>query len=241
MSRGIDYAGPYATCNRNLATGIRYGIIPQNDILEVWGEQSEPEYGDPCCPKCGNEAVAPADLPDQDDDGKDIDTDDDTWTRAEHECDDFACLSCRYVFGSESAYGDDPCSFTYEGDGIKAFSDSNGDVWITESPYYTRAQFCSPCAPGACYLESPCEDGEKAYCPPHSWFDEDEAPYPVFRVKDDSMVMAERRPCPICGARVTLQNETTADGRYIGTCGDAFTLEQWDSLYHPADDEEILS
>jgi hypothetical protein len=192
MGRGIDYSGPGAVCNRDLATGIRYGIIPQNSILEAWCEQSEPNYGDPHCPKCGNEAVAPADLPEQDDDGKDVDIDDDTWAHAEHECDDFACLSCRYVFGSESAYGDEPQCFTYEGDGIKAFSDSDGDVWITGSPYYTRAAFCSPCCPGACHLEDPCDEGERAYCLPFDWFDGGAAPYPVFRVADDTLVEPEK-------------------------------------------------
>jgi len=90
-SKGIDYSGVGATCNRDLETGIRYGIIPQNDILQAWADSSEPDYGELHCPKCGNNL----------DDGD-------------------------YL----------------------AASDSEGDVWVYRSPYYTRAQFCSPCAPG---------------------------------------------------------------------------------------------
>jgi ribosomal protein L37AE/L43A len=230
MGRGIDYAGPYSTLNRDIETGIRYGVIPQHAVLQVWVDGSEPDYGPATCPKCGNEAQAIGTY-------KGDDADD--WERAKHECEDWECESCKYVFGSESAYGEEPMNYSYDKDGIEAVSDSSGDIFVLKSPYYTRAAFCSPCCPGACHLEDPCDDGEKAYCLPHDWFGDDEAPYPVFRVKDDSMMMSEVRSCPICGERVRLQDTTTADGRYIGTCGDAFTLEQWDSLYKVADDEEV--
>ena len=33
--------------------------------------------------------------------------------------------------------------------------------------------------------------------------------------------------CPICGECVRLTGRYTANGRLIGTCGDAFTLRQW--------------
>lgn len=33
--------------------------------------------------------------------------------------------------------------------------------------------------------------------------------------------------CPICGEIVTI-NGKTKDGRLIGTCGDAFTIKQWE-------------
>ena len=179
MNTGIDYGMGQANIDRE--TGIRFGIIPQNEILQSWSDSSEPEYGEPHCPKCGNEAQKAGTC--TDDDAED-------WDHAEHECDDYECASCRYVFGSESAFGDEPLGFTYSGDGIEAFSDSSGDVWITKSPYYTRAAFCSPCAPGACYLTSPTEDGERAYCLPADWFDGEEAPYPIYRVSDDTLVSA---------------------------------------------------
>jgi ribosomal protein S27AE len=34
--------------------------------------------------------------------------------------------------------------------------------------------------------------------------------------------------CPVCGVLVKLQDHTK-DGRLVGTCGDAFTMNQWDA------------
>lgn len=55
---------------------------------------------------------------------------------------------------------------------------------------------------------------------------------PFTIVGDDILEIAEPtvKPeglCPICGERVRLQNEPTADGRRVGSCGDAFTTDQW--------------
>ena len=33
--------------------------------------------------------------------------------------------------------------------------------------------------------------------------------------------------CPVCGASVTLTGKTK-DGRFVGSCGDAFTQDRWD-------------
>jgi hypothetical protein len=41
---------------------------------------------------------------------------------------------------------------------------SDGDIFVIKSPFYTKCDFCSPCAPGAGYLTSTNEDGTKAYC-----------------------------------------------------------------------------
>jgi hypothetical protein len=62
------------------------------------------------------------------------------------------------------------------------------DAMILKSPYYTFAQFCSPCVPGAGNLDHPMENGVKTYCLDASWFENDRAPYPVFRVADDRLV-----------------------------------------------------
>lgn len=185
MSR-TDYAGiDYGLGQSNIdhETGIRYGVISQNCILQAWADSSEADYGEPHCPKCGN----PADDIDQ---APDLEDENHGWTIAEYECWDYCCTSCRYVFGPESAFGDEPLGFTYDADGIKAFSDSSGDVWVIKSPYYTRAQFCSPCAPGACHLENPTDKGERAYCFPADWFDDDvePCPYPIWRVDNDELV-----------------------------------------------------
>lgn len=178
MGRGIDYG--LGQTNIDLETGIRYGVIHQNAVLQAWCDSSEGDYGDPSCPLCGNEAIDinHPDVPVLDDDP-------DEW-----ECNgrDFACLDCKCAFDSSEAFGDEPLGFTLDDGEYKAQSDDYGDIFILESPYYTRAQFCSPCAPGACHLENPCDDGEKAYCFGHDWFDEGVAPYPVFRVDNNEPV-----------------------------------------------------
>jgi len=43
--------------------------------------------------------------------------------------------------------------------------------------------------------------------------------------------------CPICGEHVTLTGETT-DGRLIGSCGDAFTREQWEACPECGESDE---
>jgi hypothetical protein len=191
MSYGIDYS--LGQSNFDPETGIHYGVIPGNDILQYWADSAEPDYGEPSCPKCGNPAT-PADsenvpdldeVEDWDDEGR-----------------DYVCLDCRYSFWSDQAYGDEPLGYSlYDGE-YKASSDSEGDVWIYKSPYYTHAQFCSPCAPGACHLGNPVDrNGPKAYCFAPDWFywwpemgvepagvydgDKTSCPYPVYRVSDD--------------------------------------------------------
>lgn len=46
----------------------------------------------------------------------------------------------------------------------------------------------APCAPGAGYLSNPCPDGPKTYCFGHDWFENDVAPYPVYRVDTGELV-----------------------------------------------------
>jgi hypothetical protein len=77
----------------------------------------------------------------------------------------------------------DPLGYTYERKGYIIHSDDRGDLFILTSPYFTRAKFCSPCAPGACHLNNPDPDGARTYCLGPEWFDSGYAPYPVFSVK----------------------------------------------------------
>lgn len=104
----------------------------------------------------------------------------------------YPCEDCPLSQGSDdcSSAECEPIGFAIDGQ-YRAGCGEDGDIFITKSPYYTRAQFCSPCAPGACYLTNPCEDGEKAYCFGHDWFWDSEtkkAPYPVYRVSDDTLI-----------------------------------------------------
>ena len=65
-------------------------------------------------------------------------------------------------------------------------SQDDPDIFIIKSPYFTYAQYCSPCAPGAVYLMNPLSekiDQNKGYCFGHDWFESGKAPYPVYDVK----------------------------------------------------------
>ena len=141
MYKGIDYG--CGITNKDIESNIRYGVIHQNEVLQVWCDESEPYYGD---------------------------------------MDECECEFC------------DPVSFRIDDNEYQAESDSYGDIFITKSPYFTYAQFCSPCAPGACYLMDELEERDennKCYCFGHDWFDDDVAPYKVYDVKTGELVKSE--------------------------------------------------
>lgn len=178
---GIDYGLGRTNISQS---GIRYGVIPAHDVGQSWYDDAEPDYGEPACPKCGNEV-------------KPCKHDYARFEHAKHECDDYVCLKCKYVFGSESAFGDTPQAFTYDREGYKASQGGDDcDIFILESPFFTFAQFCSPCAPGACYLRSPLKDQDpnnRAFCFGHDWFEGGVAPYPVYSVETGELVQPEAK------------------------------------------------
>lgn len=209
---GIDYGGGQSNIDRK--TGIRYGVIGQNSISPEAMDDFEPDYGKPSCPKCGKPAATCDDFDytaecgvyqcdhcqkvwypmELDDDGQCPDCQgvcrlaDFTVGRGSQ---DHACHSCHYVFDSQEAYPDEPLGWNYEDDRYSLSLDSSGDVWVLKSPYFTHAQFCSPCAPGAGHLDNPCPDGPKTYCLGHGWFDDGVAPYPVYSVETEEEVKPE--------------------------------------------------
>lgn len=161
MSKGIDYG--LGRTNVDTDTGIRFGVINLNHVVKAWADTAEPNYGDPVCPECG---------------GEELTEEDDGWR----------CQTCSTVVDSDYAYPESPLSWVLDDEEYRAEqSGDNNDIFITKSPYYTRAAYCSPCAPGACYLTSPCEDGDRAYCFGPDWFDTDDGPlpHPIYRVSDD--------------------------------------------------------
>lgn len=180
---GIDYGR--GQTNIDHSTGIRYGVIPQNVILQAWTDSSEADYGDAFCPQCGRGASIP-EYSDEDDTQESDEYVDYNGIRNSR---DYRCDDCKIYFDGDVAFGNEPLGFYFDSDGIKAFSDSMGDIFIIKSPYYTRADFCSPCAPGACYLTSPNDNGAKAYCFDESWFDDDieVCPYPIWRIENDEL------------------------------------------------------
>ena len=81
--------------------------------------------------------------------------------------------------------GSDGCTpMEYSGEGYEIRADRDGDVWVFKSPYFTYAKFCSPCAPGACYLKDPLDgphEPNKCYCLGFDWFEEvADCPYPIY-------------------------------------------------------------
>jgi hypothetical protein len=89
-------------------------------------------------------------------------------------------------------YQEDNDTYRYERDGYVLETSSLG-IYVTRSPYYTFAAFCSPCCPGAGDLDSPrltAESGVKTYCLGPEWFDDEHATmlYTAFNVADDTEV-----------------------------------------------------
>lgn len=77
------------------------------------------------------------------------------------------------------------------------------DIFVGKSEYYTYAQFCSPCVPGAGNLDTPmpAETGApRTYCLGHDWFDHDKAPYRLWRVVDGVEIVSQKieSVCPSC-------------------------------------------
>lgn len=176
MEKGIDYGN--GKVNIDLTTGIRFGVISSSDLLQTWTDESEAYYGDPTCPKCGEVANT-------------IDLAMENYEKLpgwEINGIGYVCHDCKYAFNSEEAYGDEPISWTLNVEEYEAEQGDDGNIFVTKSPYYTLAAFCSPCAPGACHLRSPIGIGLKAYCFGHDWFDDNIAPYPIFCVDDNSYV-----------------------------------------------------
>ena len=147
------------------------------------------------CPKCGNPAVGSGD--------QTLDAVDTSgWETACGECPDYACPNCHLIFGGESAYGDAPIGYYTDDGEYKVINCLDSDLMVILSPYYTRAQFCSPCCPGAGSLDNPMADGIKTYCLGQDWFEDGQAPYPVFRLADDVLIPNSPLPktCDQCAA-----------------------------------------
>lgn len=72
----------------------------------------------------------------------------------------------------------------YEKDGYK-IELSGYDLFIAKSPYVTFGPLCSPCAPNAVYLaDADGEHGFMAYCLPDEFFPEEKAPYKYFTLEE---------------------------------------------------------
>ncbi len=164
MNAGIDYG--LGKSNIDLETGIRYGVISQHSVSSE--ALNDVEYDYPFnCPQCGNETLVPS----------------------KSQKYDYFCQSCRTWHMSEDCYGEESIGFHYEDSEYTFIDCLDTDIMVIKSPYYTLAQYCSPCVPGAGNLDNPMADGIKAYCLGPDWFDGyNPLPYPVYSVADDSLI-----------------------------------------------------
>ncbi len=234
---GIDYSGPGSKTNRDPDSGIRYGVISQHSInqdvmSDIWQASTDLSYehqtgddsiearqealdhviGDLYYGESRAEAKQEA-----------ITELIETWTETSpsdppSDADKeglWETVSDR--FGD--SYNWDEHDWLWEQDGYRLENCLHTDVFVSKSPYFTYAQFCSPCVPGAGNLDSPYEGlgvpaGEypaktedlhddatsigfpKAFCLGHDFFDNDEAPYLVFSVATGELV----RPNPSADA-----------------------------------------
>lgn len=153
---GIDY-GSYTGTNRNSRTGIHYGVISQNSVM--------PEALDDILEHGVDSAWenAIADL------------------KKEHGEGTEAYESAVEEMGNQ--WETEFNNYVYERNGYKLTGCLQNDLFILDSPYYTHAQFCSPCVPGAGNLNHPCKTGPKTYCLGAGWFDDGKAPYPIYEVQ----------------------------------------------------------
>lgn len=205
MNQGIDYSGTGATYNRDAETGIRYGVISTHSLGEFALDDVEYNYGEPTCPKCGNPTAE-----------YDEEKHDAYEQYRKHGCSDHACDDCQITLDSGDCYPDEPHGWSIDDGEYKVIDCLDTNATVIKSPYYTYAQFCSPCVPGACSLDSPLNstDGVRCYCFGHDWFDDDIAPYPVFSVATGKQVISEKvnTPCPNCkgSGRDTVQRLASA-------------------------------
>ena len=192
---GIDYS--LGRANVDGETGIHYGVLHHGEVGEFWYEDSQAlyEYYCPCGYNLGQEYP------------------------------DGHCPECDRKIEEDDFEEMEPLAFYYE-DGDSFYAEQgydDPDIMILKSPYFTYAQFCSPCAPGAVYLRNSFENRwtnsgtgrsgvnsaedypedykvkaemagfPKGYCFGHDWFVSGKAPYPVFSVETGKLVMPKEQ------------------------------------------------
>ena len=172
---GIDYSGPGSTVNRDAETGIRYGMISQHSIeqeaINAIYENGE-DLGFAEMQQQAKDELARAIV---------------SALEAYGEVSDPDELAAE-IIDNAVEWGDaqEAGPFAWLEDGYSVQTTSDNNLWVFKSPYYTYAQFCSPCVPGAGNLDTFCADGPRTYCLGHDWFEGGKAPYPVYLVSDDA-------------------------------------------------------
>lgn len=243
---GIDYSGPGSTANRDPETGIRYGVISQHSIQpdvmsDIWSEARDLSYEaakedilDRIMASCASETQEErieniiADIeglyPSRSTDALDqirfvaVEIEELGGDSAPDREDVWLVIEDRFNDTYEA--GCDSNDWLWEKDGYRLSNCLQTDVFVSRSPYFTYAQFCSPCVPGAGNLDHPFEPPKvdeldwktmphlvaelarfpMVFCLGHDFFENEEAPYPVFSVATGKrVVMVEKKEtCPSC-------------------------------------------
>jgi hypothetical protein len=165
--KGLDYS--HGLANIDNSTGIRYGVIPVDEIGGYWYEGAESYYIN-ACPFCG----------------KDLEGE---FGSVE------ICPHCEHEFEEGDFDLCEPVSFYIDDEEYTAEQSADDtDIFIVKSKYYTYSQLCSPCAPGACHLGSPIDEQDpnnRCYCFGHDVFEDGKAPYTVYSVETNEIVEPE--------------------------------------------------
>lgn len=183
---GINYAGSRdVTTNCDSLTGIRYGVISYNSVMGEALDDIMTHGRDMAWEKALAEAVkeAKAKAEQAGDDPEEVNEDD---------------VSDDLGANWESSLG----NYLYESDGYKLTGCLDNDLFVMASPYFTYAQFCSPCVPGAGNLDcpyAPPSEGEPfepanagfptVFALGHDWFEGGKAPYHLWSVADGKEVL----------------------------------------------------
>jgi hypothetical protein len=189
---GIDYTPIGDKTNRDVETGIRYGIISERSLGHVsFTDDNVRSNGDNLTRQSAVEEVKVALWNAVSD-----------WVYERRKDEVMSDLFYAIEEHFNDRYEENEDTYRYEKDGYIIQTASNMELFVIRSPYYTYAQFCSPCVPGAGNLDcvfqhgaAPGLEGEdyaeaaekcgfpKVYCLGPEWFDDEKAPYPLFQVK----------------------------------------------------------
>lgn len=159
---GIDYGR--GVVNIDLETGIRYGVISVHELPFFYDEAESvyPEFDPLECDELeANE-------------------------QGEFEEDELERARDRFFeFSEPLSWGIDTAEVSM------SHGQDDHDIFVTKSKFFTYAKFCSPCAPGACYLTNQTKGGGvMAYCPSPNMFEEGECPIDIYSVETGKLVKA---------------------------------------------------
>lgn len=138
----------------------------------------------------------------------------------------------------------------------KLQADSDGDLWVLKSPYYTTCGMCSPCAPNAGYLIT--QPGTlKTYALGSDYFEDPaKLPYPLWSVATGQRVIpvkrfrlvnlrvfGEKRCTPIPDGFEVYHGDRESAGQYAASQGFAEweTWEEYNDMPFPEDAPEVAA